>query len=652
MQSTGAAPAAAAANPWQDSALPPRRRARRRTSRVQDRPIPPQRMRWTGAANIALTVLLIVAAFGAVRAFEGSLPFDLGGDNGPSEPRLAAIPGTPDESSLPAVQMTPEATPKTSDSAAFACDFSQNIPLFPDVSSSSVEGTSLYLTPRNSATGEKTGTLMLSCPEVPADIVLALNVVSASPGPWPGIVRVSVLPTLSSEPHEQFPAYVELQTGESISFSLPHDGTQMSFATASGSPWVVGPSVESASAMQVLDLRTMETTDLSSLIGDGVTAPGRISATGASENGTLAVSFEGYDHVNVDQATGTGTVTPGETARDAGLPGDILILGTSIDDAHWISLPDDLANLREMWISPDGSALAVASFEPGSEDFMSPLTYAVLDTSDGSELARSQPIEMMDNPRAVWIQDGSSIAFAAGTTVQTLEAAADAQPETVLEGDQQFFSVRTTTDPDVIVATIRADHDSDADPDSTDVDKVYSVNVVTGETHEFGGMELGNSIGWNTNANALLIYDFIGMGDGTVTLRVFDPVSGALIETVNEVPNPNNTGRMNIGKNSITSTDDGQTTAFAIGGQNIYVVTSQEDGPAFRQIEPPSAATGMTSIILAPDGTALSLVNNNDESRTRWALDLTDPAAEWLEIDNEGVGNDPGYIWFIEGTGD
>jgi hypothetical protein len=436
-----------------------------------------------------------------------------------------------------------------------------------------------------------------------------------------------------------------------VEFGTREGTMKFGLATAQGSPWVLGPSNEDSSAMHVLDLRTMESTALSYVIDSDTVAHEQMQVTGASESGTLAVAFAGTNFVEVDPATGAGTVTPGKTAQEASMAGDILIIHDSVENAHWISLPDDLRNLREMWMSPDGAFLAITSLEPGSEAPVSPYTYAILDATTGSELARTESIEFMDNPRALWIQDGSMIAYASGSSVQTLAASSGAQPETILEGTQQFFSVRSTGDPDVIVATIREDHGSDADPASVDVDKVYSVNVATGETHEFAGMELGNMIGWNTGANALLIYDYIGMGPGEVTIRVYDPVTGELIQVFPNVPNPNDTGSMAVGKSSFTTSEDGQTTVYTVGGQNIFVAKARAEGLSFRQIDPPSEGTGPASAMMAPDGSALSLLFTNDEARTRWVLDLTDPAAEWLKVPTESMGSQPGTITFVEGFG-
>lgn len=65
---------------------------------------------------------------------------------------------------------------------------------------------------------------------------------------------------------------------------------------------------------------------------------------------------------------------------------------------HWIILPDDHLNVHSMWMSPDGSSLAMTTFEPVSEKLRCPFTYTIINVADGTELARTLQIEMMDNP--------------------------------------------------------------------------------------------------------------------------------------------------------------------------------------------------------------------------------------------------------------
>jgi hypothetical protein len=483
---------------------------------------------------------------------------------------------------------------------------------------------------------------MLHCPEEPEDVELAKRTFSVGPGPIPGILQLWLMPEESSDLAETYPVFVNLRSGQLHAFGRQDDAAQSNLAYADGSPWIIGPANDDPSSLQVLDVRTMESTDLSALIGAPIPDGAQVTATGARESGTFALAYT---------LPYTGPGEGGTLMTNPGAPGDLMILGKDFDTIRWIDLPDSLPYARNIWLSPDGSTIALSVYD-GPTQFDDALSYARISAEDGSLLGQSGPIETPGNPLALWIQKGTAIAFAADNTVQVLQAEPNAQPEIVLEPGQEISGVRTTTSPDIVVATVRQDHGSDADPTSTDVDKVISVNVATGETHEFEGMEIGNIISWITSTNALLMYDFAGMGPGTVTIHVYDPVSGGLIQEIPDVPNPNDTGSMAVGKNSFTIDDDGGTMVYTFGTQNIHVVKTWNGTPIAEQIAPPNALQSAATVVLSPEGTTLSLSSQSDESRTRWLLDLTDADAEWLEVPNEAVSSDPGLITFIEGMGD
>lgn len=130
-------------------------------------------------------------------------------------------------------------------------------------------------------------------------------------------------------------------------------------------------------------------------------------------------------------------------------------------------------------------------------------------------------------------------------------------------------------------------------------------------------------------------------------VEVIDPVDDEL----DGLPNPNRPNARAMGKNSYAVSDDGRTQAFAIGAQNITVVQTENGAPVVRQLDAPTKMSGIATIAVSPDGAMLSLVNHTDESRTRWMIDLTDSAGEWVGVPNEVTGSDPGMIQFVGGSG-
>jgi len=164
-------------------------------------------------------------------------------------------------------------------------------------------------------------------------------------------------------------------------------------------------------------------------------------------------------------------------------------------------------------------------------------------------------------------------------------------------------------------------------------------------------MEVGNIFSQViTSTNALFMYDFAGLGPDPVTISIYDPVTGDMMQEIADAPNPNDTGPNRIGKDSFAATPSGATTVYTTGWQSIYVIQVQDGVPTIRMIDPPSAGQGSADVAISSDGATLSMANENDEGRNRWLLYLTDPAAEWLKVPSDGVGSGPGTIRFLEGA--
>lgn len=144
----------------------------------------------------------------------------------------------------------------------------------------------------------------------------------------------------------------------------------------------------------------------------------------------------------------------------------------------------------------------------------------------------------------------------------------------------------------------------------------------------------------------------MGRGPDQVNINVFAPVTGELIQQIVDAPNPNDTRPMGMGisKDSFITSQTGATTVSIIGWQTIYVIVVQDGAPVIRSINPPSEGQSTADVAISPDGTTLSMANENDESRTRWLLDLTDPAAEWLKVPSDGACSGPGTIQFLPGV--
>ncbi|MGH2558127.1 MAG: hypothetical protein ACRDJH_03610 [Thermomicrobiales bacterium] len=643
MRSTTSAAKPAPSNPW--GSMPNGDSPRSRIIPRHPTRLPYRRMMWTGAANVALVLLVVLVG---IATWMTASDFGSSGDDGDTAtvPAVALQPSTPAAGEAPAVV----SSPVTTADALTDCDLGGDIPIITDLAEdeSPITTTSLYVVQYDRTSVDPRGDLKLGC-EGEESVVLAENVVSVWQGPWPGTVSVQILPPGTDDLASSKPSYVSIVTGEMVTFGQSANQIHVSHADENGSPWVIGPSADDPTSLVIADLRTMEVRPFSEVAGGSAPADATVIVSKPADDGTLTVGF-----VHPYAANGTG----GTLMTDLDAPGDLLLLGSSFDDATWLTVPESLPRISAISLSPDGSHAAVVSLGEGDVVAES-YRYGVIDTSDGVEIAASAEIERMDNPFVAWIQDGSAVAYLAGSTLQTLSIDGSGEPETVFEADDQLYTLQTAWDPNVVVAATHMDHGSDARADQTARDVVYSVNVETGTVHEFAGMDVSTWAGWISDAGALVMFQWDDADAETLAYQVFDPVSGDQIGEIADAPTVRVSPRTlpTIGPKSISVSEDGHVEVIALGTQHIYSFTAGADGLAMERVASPdgllSEAFLTANVFLSPDGAMLSLKGEEDEGRVRYLLSLDDPEAEWLAIPNNVVGEGGrGLITFVDGASD
>jgi hypothetical protein len=616
--------------PWSRNGAPPASPAPGQSARL-----PTPRMVGTIAAHAVLALLIIFVGFAAWRGIGGYRPS--GGDgNPPTVSAVAMQAATPESSETAEVVASPVAPEET----LTGCGLSGDIPIVPQLAEgeSPLGTTALYLT-RNDSTSieDRRGTLTIGC-EGEKRAVLAENVTSAGPGPWPGVVQVSVLPPENDDMLDQSLSYVDIATGAKIEISGNYAYSKQGYLRhEGGNPWIIGPSSDDPATTLIADLRTMEVRPFSEVAGVRITENSTIIVSTPADDGTIAI---GSLHTN-----------------DGPLPGDLLLLGDSFDDVRWISVPDTLSEITGVSLSPDGQYAAVLSM---GEDGMMAMSYrySLISTSDGAEIAVSEEIERMDDPFVAWVQDGGAIAYLAGSSLQTLAVDGSGLPETVFEAESQLTTLQSTWDSNVVVARTRSDRGADPQSGQTAQDVVYAVNVTTGDVQEFPGIDASASVGWITEAGALVMFQWTDQPFEPVTYTVFDPVTGSQIGEIVDAPSTQVPERMlpTIGAKSVSVSRDGRVEVIALGTQHIYAFTAGSDGLTMQRVESPPGLLSevflTASVFLSPDGSMLSLTGEEDEGRTRYLISLDDPNAEWLEIPTTVVDSDPGYVTFTEGVSD
>lgn len=637
MQGESAAiPSTTKQSTWEDMmstlALTPEAPVSNRTRRNRAPSAPsftPKRLRWTPMASAAAAMLVVLASFGIWTATtqNPSTP--------PPAPRqvagIAPVPGETLQLATPA--------------SKYACDFSQDMPIIPDVNEIPIEGTLLYISNRGSHSENPTGDLMLRCEGEPEDIVLAQDVLGASPlESVPGVIVIHneavVESSLSST------QYLNITTGESFVAGQPDpDAMQQTWNESAASPIIIVN--DETGKLVVLDTRSMVATPVESLFGPIVPASFMLMHNVSADGETIALALAGQ---NEDQDFRTLVIGADELGTD----GDILLLDTETGDQNWLTIPRDGVGIEHIWLSPDGEKLAAALAGPGSSPG-SEYTVTVIATRDGSVLANSEPFTSFDL-RTLWMNEG--LLIQAGSDLVMLPA--NGEEQSILyssESGEPVFGLKPTMDPNVVVvnSTICTGECSLADPE-TDAG-VTSINVSTGETKRFEGVNAAY-LDWGPAITLLFMVDPTITYPNPATYTAIDPVSGDVVAEFTDVPGIALVPRQRpiIGAQSISTSESGNVTVVSIGLTNMFELRSDGTSHFARKLPAPGnwafggSGWDLTGVVaVAPQGDLLFSAGQEDEGRNRYVLDLTDPNAEWTTIENTVVSSDRGFVSFVHG---
>lgn len=586
------------------------------------RSTPLVRMGWSGLANAALAVLVILAGFGAWQVIDIGMG---GGWSGPapSEGRYAQAPMTP----VPAgtAETQPVVEPIT------ACDLSDPVPIFTSVQYSEYKGTALYLWMDEPLQELSTGDLVLRCAGQD-DTVLASDVYTAAPGPMAGIVSLHRYPDPASAPENSVTTHLDLVTGQSVSFGTSNGNMMLANGGADyiTSEWVLGVSVEDPSVLQIANLETMETREISEFTD--VVPSDRSEPWSVRSGDTMIVGFR-YPY-SVESTDGGAVVT------GSALPGDMLVFSGGFDDSRWISIPDELPAIKEAWLSPNGDHLAVATYT-GDSFMEEQRSYAIISTADGRLVSQSEESPRWDNASVSWVQDGNAIVFAEQHALKMLPAGGGASAETLLETQGDLYAPRTTYDTSTVVVQ-EAPVQDDADKPVAGAYVAHIVNTSTGETMSVEGRDVNGMIGWIPTANTLAMVIPDAADPETTTVNFYDAVTGEHIEDVDRVPYPYSTDASSsplIGKAAIATTPDAAATMLTIGSKYMFLTTVEGEQVVVRQLpalpEPYHEYNSTVTVDIADNGSMASVIRSNDEARMRFVLDLTNLDAEWIEVPTE-----------------
>ena len=544
------------------------------------------RMAWTGAANIALAVMLLVAAFGAWRVYDDSFG---GRGNTPGEGRYALAP----------LVATPEATPAPSN-AISACDFSRSVPIYSGVDSPQADGAVLYIT--------SSGDLTLACPEESEPIVLSHNVVMASATPVPGVVQIQMPNGNTTDV-----VMMNVITGEWIQLNPATFSSYLGDMNG-GRTLQVSTVVDSPTEWSLINLETMRSATLSELTGAKFPASHSITVATALNGKGVAVAFSEY------KSEGSSTL-----ARSYGAQGDVAVISNDLETVHWVTVPADFPMVTNLSLSPDASKLAIVSDLTTFDDPTPNTMISIIDVTSDEEIARTDLFTAPGSAFLQWAEDGNAMVYATANTVYRLEFAAGATPTELYVSDGTLMLMPATTQPNLVrVDETISENESNLIILTTDSDDVVKVE---GKPWFRGTTPVMH---WTEELAPILVKP----NDPAGMTQIVDPVTGQpMMDAIDAPPlsTPSPEQQTWWPQELVTTATDAPVSIVDPGNGDLMVIDLAGESPSSHPI-PTTPGDGSGRLRLSPDGTTLIAGQGTWEGEDGpwWSLDLTNPDAEWV----------------------
>lgn len=567
-------------------------------------PVPLPRMAWSGAANIALALLVVIAGFGAWRASDGG--FGGGGNSpAPSEGRYAQMPMTP----------VPMATAET-DETGTGCTFGQSVPLYQGVDTPPADGTAVYLT--------TSGDLVLHCDGEPEDTPLASEVQLAIPYGVPNVVEV-----VTGSDGDWATFYLNVVTGEQMEVDKTGFTSYLGHANQS-QRFLVAPAPDDPFSWGVYDLETMTPASLNEITGGTFPTNGHLSVSIPDGGTSMAFAMGAYESEGSAHIAGD----------KSGAGNDIAIVHEDLATVTWMTIPGDFPPVSNISISEDGATLAIISnpFNSMDEGAANSTMIGLIDVATNQELARTEPFTAPHGPFFTWIEDGDAIAYTSENTVYRLATETGATATTLYESDSTVYLFEQIPTPNIVHV-----HEEGATED--EVDTLIVIDTISGEVTPLEGQAWspGSSpvMPWRTSlAPIVMVMD---EEDRTGSWNIVHPETGESIMTAESAlatsPVEDEEGVIWLQQIRIVATDE-PISAVRISDGRIVVFDLSTDESEITEVMLPEniEADGYKTrtVSLAPDGSALIVEAKLDDASRFWSLDLTTEDAEWMQLP-EGI---------------
>lgn len=557
----------------------------------------PKRMQWTPLASIAAAVLVIVASFGVWHI-----------NQTPTEPPLAPqMAGITSGDDVALSAATPEATAVEDETGT------RSIPIVQMVDEQPMDGPVIWLT--------NSGDVMYD--DGTEVTTIATDVLSVMAG-MPNVIQ------LVSEGDEStdkagnatgswVTTYYNLLTGE----TLIDDGT---FSSRLGNPNMYGPLTvltiaDAPNEWSVVNFETMESISISELTGGQFPSSESITAIVNEDHSAIAIATSQYE------SEGSATLL-----RQSGLPGEVAVIPADLSGVSWVAVPEDMPQVGNISLSPDGKSLALIS-APFNQEGAS-TTISVIDVVSGDELVRTEPMTYKPNSFFQWVEGGDAFIAVNGAAIQryTLEGS---EPTVLLETEGSITLMPRMEVDNVVHVETRIGEGETA------TIQFLIINTATGETITMDGEPwfLGLS-GGPEQFNIPLAPVPVKQEDGS--RKLVHPVSGeefgSLAENDAGTPVASDIMILEATRLPVASAAQAPVSVIRVSDRTIQVFTTTENGFDVEEFELPGD-NDVTKLYLSQDGRYLiagSVPGGVVETDSGWAiLDLNNPDAGWSQ-DGEG----------------
>ena len=492
------------------------------------------------------------------------------------------------------IAVSSQTTPQTSPVAAEVCDFSGDIPLLAGVNESPLNRTSVIVT-----LGME---LKVVCQE--QERVLAEEVQIATPTQTPYVLLLMT---------QTGPMLLNVKTGESLHIQQPPIMAEQTLGMQTWDGWAMLPSTENPEGISLYLLDSF--VEIPVMIGD--------NPIGIESIGGIAVGAN--DDVVALTITEDGNENSTAVSR--------LFIANLDGSSHTVEIPEFDSQIQ-MVISPDGSTVAIVSFE--GEQHGGAKRISLLDTADGSLINEKQ---IGNDPRVIdinWLNDGSALLYTNDTGLHMLTEP-DGEPTTILEGDN-VQGLALTHDNNVVAIGHREALDAGGFQPVTTI-----INLETGEQQELVGRDLWSGSSMATRRSTLVLSDqyLVPNSDPTV-YTVYDAVTGEALGEIEHTKQEQGFSHTSWGYNR-------DITAVAFGVNSVWKLTNEDAEPALISVDTPPVETDGTNapvqITVSPQG---MMTLRTYEPNSAWILLPGEDA--WNEVklpdpaESQGVNANIGII--------